>query len=139
MRTPILTAGLLALLAAPALADETTYTLKIKDHPDAGKSVAVKVREAETRRTKILDSTGAVSGDEKKEEVLEEDYTDTVLEKGDKGPKKFKRTYTRAVEGEKGKPEARSHDGKTVVFENKDGKYRLTVEGKDRLNKEDEK
>ena len=86
----------------------------------------------------MTDGDGAVIDEGKKHtEKVEEVYTETVLEKGDKHAKKYKRTYEKATRTRDGKAETRSYKGRTVVFEEKDGKYTVTPEGDKPLGKED--
>lgn len=129
-------AGLVALtLAAPSRAQ--TYTIKFKHGPDAGKSIVVTSKDKGTNSVTVTDADGKVLKQDKavtqgKEEV----YTDTVVEKGDKKPKKFKRVYEKANRTAGGKTTPLPYEGRTVVFELKDGKYEATAEGTPALPKE---
>jgi hypothetical protein len=120
--------------AAPA---QDTYTIKIKRDPDPGKSVTYKDSSTESGTVKILDADGNLLKEDKPNVVQDEVYTVTVIEKGDKRPKKFKRAYEKATRTVAGTAQARSYEGRTVVFELKDGKYVVTVEGDKPLDEMD--
>jgi hypothetical protein len=131
MRALLLTAWL-----APLAAADESYTIKIKRFPDAGKSVTVRKTARTTTSTKITDAAGKV-GKVNMFDVLEEEYTETILEAGDKAPRKFKRFY-RKSRLDKGKGSTvQPREGKVVLFELKDGKYRVSVEGKGELPAEE--
>jgi hypothetical protein len=125
----------LSLTAAGARAQE--YTIKLKHFPDPGKSVVVKDTDEKEATLKVTDPDGKKVQDQKQSEKADEVYTETVLEKGDKSPKKYKRTYEKATRTRDGKAEARSYEGRTLHFEEKDGKYTVTAEGDKPLAKED--
>jgi len=107
--------------------DDTAYTIKIKQYPGAGKTVVTKNTEKTTGSIKVevAGKENAKNQDEVKEEVT----TMTVLEAGDKRPKKYKETYEKAVTKSDGKETPKSYQGQTVVYELKGDKYELTVEG----------
>ncbi len=128
MRALLLAAWLAAL--APLAAADESYTIKIKRFPDVGKSVTVRTSARLTGSVKSIDAGGKVVKEENQHDVLEEEYTETILEAGDKAPRKFKRYY-RKSRLDKGKGStAQPIEGKVVLFELKDGKYRVSVEGK---------
>jgi hypothetical protein len=128
----LLLAACVAALAPFAAADES-YTIKIKRFPGAGKSVTVRKSARTTGSTKTTSAAGKVIKEENLHAVLEEEYTETTLVAGDKAPKKFKRVYRKArIDKGKGST-AQPCEGKVVLFELKDGKYRVSVEGKDEL------
>jgi hypothetical protein len=60
-----------------------------------------------------------------------------VLDKNDKGPTKWKRAYKTATKTENGKTTTRSFEGKTILFEIKDGKTTATPEGDAKLDPKD--
>ncbi len=130
----------LALLAFPlaAAAENEKYTIKIKHHPDEGKSTVTKSLTKETGGVKILDKDGKVLHEEDTNEEKEEVSTETVLEKGDKKPLKYKVTYEKATFTKKGEKEKHSYDGKTLIYTLKDGKYTVSVEGGGTLDDKDE-
>jgi hypothetical protein len=117
----------LTLTAAGTRAQE--FTIKFKHGSDPGKSVVVKETNKETTSYTVSDANGKVRRG-KEAGTTEEVYTETVLEKGDKQSKKFKRIYEKAsriVDGEKAQL---PYEGRTIVFELKDGKYEAAAEGK---------
>jgi hypothetical protein len=119
------------LAAAPA---PDTYTVKVKREPDPGKGMLVKSVEKHSGTLKILDGDkGAreIKVSEEKEEV----YTLTILERGDKKPKKYKKAFEKAVRTADGKATTLGYQGRTVVYELKDDKYQVSVEGTPELEK----
>jgi hypothetical protein len=124
-------------LTAGARADDT-YTIKLKHGPDVGKSVTITDTDTKTQSNKVSDSDGKVIDDGKKRtEKLDEVYTETVLARGDKDATKYKRAYEKATRTRDGKAEARSYEGRTVLFEKKGDKFTVTAEGDKPLSKED--
>lgn len=109
-------------------APDATYTIKLRPFGDVGKSVTGAKTDKKSSTSKVYDKAGKMLGEEKSEESSEVVMTEVVLEKGDKSPKKFKRTYEKASETAKGKTEAQPYQGKTIIFEMKDGTYQATVE-----------
>jgi hypothetical protein len=136
MRLPWLAVAL--LLACSLEASAQTYTIKLKSHPDAGKTVTVQVTDKETTSTKTIDAKGKAQ-EEVAANSSETVYALTVLarKKGAEPPEKYTRAYVKATETDGGKTRAFSYQGRTVVFEKKDGKYRVGVVGKQPLDEED--
>jgi hypothetical protein len=129
----------LAVLALTAgVRADDTFTIKLKHGADVGKSVTVTDTDTKTQSNKVSDSDGKVLDDGKKHtEKQDEVYTETVLAKGDKEATKYKRTYEKAARTRDGKAEARSYEGRTVLFEKKGDKFTVTAEGDKPLSKED--
>jgi hypothetical protein len=125
-----------AALAPCALVADESYTIKIKRNPAVGKSVTVRDSIRSINRTKITAPDGKVLLDGKaSKDVREEEYTETTLEGGKPAPRQFKRFYRKAsIDRGKG-PVAEPREGKVVVFELKDGKYQVSLEGKGELPK----
>jgi hypothetical protein len=122
-----------ACLAVVLVAAETqaqTYTIKLKPHPDEGKRSVHSSLERINGQSKLVGPDGKATNQEKINIIKEEVFTESVIEKGDKRPKKFKRAYTKAI-GKDGKPA--SYEGRTVVFEWKGARYQVSVEGKEDL------
>jgi hypothetical protein len=111
------------------------YTIKIKAVADVGKPFRRKISVRTTGTRKL--SLGERTKEEKRDDTWEEEYTETILEKGTGRPTKFQRTYTRAVVRKGDKEQARSYQGRTVVFDVKGNKYRPEVEGKPALSPAD--
>jgi hypothetical protein len=129
MRALPLWAGLAALVLAGGVRAQDTYAIKFKHAPDAGKSVAIKNHEKGTTTVKVTDPDGKVINNNKEESETDEVYTEKVLEKGDKVSKKFQRTYEKATRTVGDKKSDLPYQGRTIVFELKDGKYEATAEG----------
>jgi hypothetical protein len=138
MRSFSLWAAVAALALAAGARGEDAYTIKLKHAPEVGKTITVKESNSKTQTTKLTDGEGNVLEAAKKTtEAVAEVYTETVLEMGDKAAKKYKRTYEKATRTRDGKAEARSYEGRTLLFEEKDGKYTVTAEGGKPISKED--
>jgi hypothetical protein len=130
----------LALLVVPLAiaAENEKQTIKIKHHPDEGKSTVTKSLTKETGSVKVLDKDGNVIHMEDVNNEKEEVSTETVLEKGDKKPLKYKVAYEKATYTKKGEKEKHSYDGKTLIYTLKDGKYTISVEGGGTLDDKEE-
>ncbi len=138
MRKPSFWASLLVLVVAAVNAHGQSYTIKLKFDADPGQSVVIRDSGKETGSMKFIDLQGKLLHEEKPS-ASETVYTETVLEKGDPYPTKYKRTYETATETkdeEKAKP--LSYQGRTVVFEQKGGKFRVGVVGKPPLETKDQ-
>ncbi len=127
----------LALAFASEAALAQTYTIKMKYSPDKGQSVTYKDSGTENTTQVLTDAAGKVLKDDKTATTTEQVYTDTVIAKNDKGPTKWKRTYEKAAKTENGKTTTRSYEGKTLVFEVKDGKTKATPEGDAKIDDKD--
>jgi hypothetical protein len=129
---------LAALALSAGVRADDTYIIKLKHGADVGKTVTVTNTETNTTSNKLTDGDGKVLDEGKKHtEKVEELYTETVLARDDKEATKYKRTYEKATRTRDDKAETRSYEGRTVVFERKDGKFTLIPEGDKPLNKED--
>jgi hypothetical protein len=135
MRLKPLWALLVAAPLAAAAPAPDSYALKLKRDPEPGKSTVVKNSDKATGTLKILDADGKTIQDVRVSEEKEEVYTKTVLEAGDKQPKKFKKTFEKAVRTAEGKTTAQPYQGRTVVYSLKDGKYEASAEGPPELEK----
>jgi hypothetical protein len=140
MRARSFWAGLLVLpavaVAAPA---PETYTIKLKHNASPGKTVTIKDKSTQAGAVKVTDADGKVLMENKIDTVIEKEYTEKVLvqEKDDKRPKKYTQTYKKAVVTNEGKKKELSYQGRTIIYEIKDGKYEVTAEGDPALDKED--
>jgi len=126
MRSSTLSAACVgaALLAGSAHAQN--YTIKINGYAPVGKSATVTVA-GTTRSTFRISSGGMVLKEDKKIEVDDKLYTEMVLEAGAGKPNKFQKTFARAARGKEGELTPLSYEGKTILFERKDGKYVVTA------------
>jgi hypothetical protein len=126
------------LVAAPLVAAAPApdgYTIKLKHNPDAGTSVVITDTSKQSGGSKITDANGKVLKEVKNTEEREEVYTETVIEKGDKKPKKYKKTFKTANSTLNGKKTTLPYEGRTVVYELKGDKYEVSVEGTPALDK----
>ncbi len=130
-------ACLAALSLMTTAAQAQTYTIKLMHAPGVGKSVVVKDTDAKTEIIKIADADGKTIKDEKHTETTNDEYTEVVLRRGEKFPTKYKRTYEKATRTLDGKMTARSYEGRTVLFERKDDKVVVMLEGDKPLDKKD--
>ncbi len=131
MKLPYLTALLLAL-TAPA---PQSFTIRVKQVADPGKAVAVTAKDKATGSFKLLDGNGKAVQDVKVSEEREEVFTKVIVDRGDKRPKKYKKTYEKAVTIVDGKTTPQDYQGRTVIFEFKDGKHQASAEGAPELDK----
>jgi hypothetical protein len=106
-----------------------TYRIKVKPYPDAGKSLTVQTKSRQTVRLVTRHADGEVDKDKTEKLNVEEEFTYTVLEKGKKQPRRYKKAYTTAtLNGRKC-----AYQGRTVVFTLRGGKYTVKAEGKPAL------
>jgi hypothetical protein len=131
--------ALLGLCHLAAAAGES-YRLDVRTNLEPGESVVVRRVTDEATEVTVKDASGKVVDKKAGTERKEESYTETGVVKGDMRPGKFKRVYTKAERAEgKGESKARSYQGKTVLFEERAGKYEVSVDGKDELAAADRK
>jgi hypothetical protein len=127
---------LFALASSLAHAQET-YTIQLKLDPGVGKTVTSRSHDVSTGSMKFFDADGKLLAEHKKE-GSEDSYRLTVLEADKDGqPTKFVRVYDKANEKEDGKTKTFSYQGRTVLFEKVDGKFRLGVAGEPALDGKD--
>ncbi len=106
------------------------YTLKFREWPEgAGQVVAVRQTTRKVARHTTKNGDLEVERRER-EEIVEEAYTHTTVKKGEPRPTAYERTYRTAQRSVDGKKEKRSYAGRTIVFDQKEGQYRVLVEGK---------
>jgi hypothetical protein len=129
IRALSMAASLLLLPALAGSAQAQTYTIKFRSDPAAGKSATVRDAHRNAGTVKVLDAGGKLLREQKPNEAEEEAYTETVLEAGGKHPKKYQRVYEKAQRGEAGKLRPRSYQGRTVLFELRDGQYVVRAVG----------
>jgi hypothetical protein len=129
---------LLAWAAAAPAAE--TYTIKVKQFAEPGKSVTIKDALTSSNSLKSVDADGKVVEEKKFDTTVHEQvYTEKVLERGDKRPKKFKQTYEKAVivNKDRDKVTELSFQGRTIIYTLKDDKYEVSVEGDKPVSKSD--
>jgi hypothetical protein len=129
----------LVLLAGGAGAGEPkTYTIKFKEG-GKGDAVVIKTSETFTSHSKLVDGAGKTHQDEKEKFHNSDEFEETILEKPAKEPyaTKLKRQYKTALTEENGKKRTLPFQGKTILIEKKDGKYKFQIEGGKELTGED--
>ncbi len=127
----------LAVGALTGAASAQTVTIKIKTSADVGKSTVYHSTEAESSDQQLIDAAGKAVKDEKNDSGEEQIYTETTLGKTDNVTTKWKRAYEKATKTGNGKTAARSFEGKTIVFERKDGKVVVSAEGDAKIDPKD--
>jgi hypothetical protein len=129
--------------ASSSSVDTTGFTISIKNDGDleVGKSFTKSKSKKTLTKTKFLDAKGVVVRETTEEELEEEQYTETILERDDKGPKKFKRTYSKAFLTKGGVRKDYSYQGRTVVFQLSPGLllFEVQAEGHPPLTLEEQK
>jgi hypothetical protein len=131
-------AGWLVLaVVLPAGAAEDRYTIKIKNYPDVGQGIAHRETDRQSSVIRVLNSDGKVVQENKPVEVSEEQYTTTILEMGDNWPTRYRRVYDKAVFGNGTESKQRSYQGRSILFEFRQGKFNLKVEDKGMVSKGD--
>src|SRR4051812_25374156 len=101
--------GLLCVLCVGSVVlAESAYKITLRVFPDVGKNVEVTSSHRQDVDQKLRDADGKVVGTKAFTERTKEEYKLTVLEKGDKRPRKFRREYSKAEAGDatsmKGQP-----------------------------------
>lgn len=104
----------------PPASDE--YLIKFKFWPDAGKTVAIHQTEKKVGSTKTYQ--GGEWKEEKRDEVRETNFKETVIEGGARLPRKFQRHYEKASRTTQGQTVAFVYEGKTIVFELAGDRYK---------------
>lgn len=132
----ILSALIFPLAVASANA-QITYDIKLKMTAGVGQTTTNKYSDTDSGSAKFLDPQGNLI-DEVKPEVAVIELCTTVLAVGPEGrATKFLRSYKKASYSKDGKNLTRSYGGRTLLFEKKDGQYRIGVVGKADLAADD--
>jgi hypothetical protein len=126
------------LVFATARADES-YTIKVKVYPASGRTVTFHDVTKSSGSMKIFDEKDKLVV-ETKPEGNETRLRTTILEVDKDGKAtKYLKTYETATETEGGEKKTFSYQGRTVLLERKDEKFRLGVAGDPPLDPADEK
>lgn len=121
-----------------AAAGEQTYAIALAPHPAVGQSVVVRSTGKQVVTERVLDADGKpLRPGERREKGREEEFTETLLAKSGPRPTKFKRVYEKATELTAGNWAPRSFQGRTMLFEWQNDRYRVTPEDKGALPKAD--
>jgi hypothetical protein len=124
-------------LSASLAYAQDAHTIKLKIDADVGKTTTYRSSDVSTGSMKFFDPDGKLLFEQKKE-GHETFYRVTILERDKDGkPTKFVRVYDKASEKEDGKTKTFSYQGRTVLFEKKDGKFRVGVAGDPPLDAKD--
>jgi hypothetical protein len=102
------------------------FDLKVKPWPAVGKTSTNTVT-TELSLTGPQFEDGEYKGEHKVAVNDKEVFTETILEDGEKLPRKLKRRYSVATSGDANSP--RSYQGKTVLFDLNDGRYTVSLDG----------
>jgi hypothetical protein len=114
-----------------AQGDSPKYKIQLKLEPDLGKSLVHQSKGKTVSRTKILNDEGKLLKDIKEDSTEEIEYTYTLLALNkESAPVKYKRFYKTAKTSGGKNAGPRSYQGRTVLFEKRDGKFHVSVEGK---------
>jgi hypothetical protein len=127
------------LLGSPAgVRAEEAYTIKVKQGAKGDRAL-VESQESEKTQVKVLDATGNAVEDKEEKKVTVLKYRQTILEIPDakKQPTRLRRQYDKARLTKDGDTQTLAYEGKTVLIEKKDGKYRFQIEGGDELTGKD--
>jgi hypothetical protein len=130
--------GLICVSQVPLRASDD-YRIKLKTHPDTGKTTLVQTQETVHSHSKLvgLEDKKILENNEDKQTEFSK-YRETILEqpKGQDEPTRLRRVYENA-QLEVGKTTALSLQGKTVLIEKKKDRYRFSVEGGQELTGKD--
>jgi hypothetical protein len=127
MRTYVLVSALLLTGAAGARAEGPAFTIKIKTYPDKGQVLLCRETDQQTGTVRFIDSEGNILQEQKPVEETEENYRLTVLEAGDRCPRRYQQSFDKATHGDGRLNRVRGYQGETILYEMTEGKYQLTL------------
>jgi hypothetical protein len=116
--------------------EDMTFDIKLRSFPPAGASVVRSERNEQKGLRRILDGSKVVH-EESIASMYEAEYNEVILDSGEGQPKKFKRTYRRAVEKIGDRIRLQSYQDRTVVFELVGDKYEAQAVGEPPLPADD--
>jgi hypothetical protein len=127
---------MLGLLAESARA-QPAFPIQFKD-PGPGEVVEVNRTEDSQSHVRVLDMAGKVVLDRADKKLTTVLYQETALVKEPgKLAERLRRRYAKAQVQAGGKTISLPYEGKTVLIEKRDGKYRFVIEGGDALAAQD--
>jgi hypothetical protein len=126
MRTRWPWACVLLASITTAWADEPAYTIKIKTYPDEGESVLCREKDKQEILMREFNDRGKVVREDKAAEETEEVFTLTVLESGDKLPRRYRHTFEKATSSLI-KNKTRIYQGSAIEYVMRGRKYRLEL------------
>jgi hypothetical protein len=137
-RRCILAVAALCLLPLAAQAQDT-YTIKVKK--GAKGSITHEQRiDTESSSMTFTDNAGTLITEQSNKSVQTQVFQQTILEKPEgKKPPTLKRTYEKAVVVADNETQVLPYQGKSVLIENKDGKFIFRYEGGDEITGDDAK
>jgi hypothetical protein len=117
---------------------EETYTIKIKESARGDRTLA-ESQETEQSHARLLYPDGETAEDNREKKTVTLKCRQTILELPDaqKLPTRLRRQYDKARVTSDGNQQTLPYEGKTVLIEKKDGKYRFQIEGGDELTGKD--
>lgn len=107
---------------------DKAYTLRVKNAADVGKQVTVRATRKKAGALKSRDGMG-INQETKIDDLDEDEFVESVIEKGDPAPKKYQRIYNKSSFTQNGKQLKRPYEGARVLFENTGESYLVNVEG----------
>src|SRR5262245_2929718 len=127
-------AAVVLLAGATRGSGQEAHTLKIRK-PAVGETYLSEKRDEEQLDQKLTDDKGKAlkqAGHARKDHLI---YRETVLEHppGQPRPTQLRRQYEKAVSTVGERTTALPYEGKTVLIEKKDGRYRFRIEGGEEL------
>jgi len=128
-------AGVVLLLALAGKGQaEEVYSIKLRE-ADKGVTVFVEKTETISEKSNVTDATGKALRDKDEKGMEESVYHETILEKpaDRKSPTRLQRRYDKAAVKTGDKVQTQPYQGKTVIIEEKDARYRFRIEGGDEL------
>jgi hypothetical protein len=124
-------------VSLPLFAADETHVIKFKYDVDTGRTIQFRSADVETGSMRAFDAEGKKTFEASKEGG-EISYRSTVLERDKEGKvTKYVRVYEKANEKEDGKVKTFSYEGKTILYEKIDGKFRIGVVGDNALDSKD--
>jgi len=126
----------LLLLAGAAPGADDAHLLKRKAFPEAGKGVVIQQTKTQSGTVKVFDADGKLAREQKTDVLDEELFTRTVVDKGDGRPKKFKQVFDRATYKNGDVSVPKPHQGYTLIYTLKDGKYEAGTDSETDLSAE---
>src|SRR5262249_15687362 len=119
--------------AADTADDGVAHSIKLKGYCDIGKSTVITEVVKKEGSFSVFDDNGKLLREQRNTQVTEMVYTESVLENGERGPIRFKRSFEKAVIRIDDKGSVLPFQGRTVIYELKGNEYKLTAEGKPEL------
>jgi hypothetical protein len=135
-RAPWLLAALVLVAGAAQAPD--THSIKLRDKT-VGDVLEVDDQSTEQGQVKVLDSQGKAVMDKGDYKTGSFAYRETILDKPgeEKRPTRLRRQYTRAEVRVGTRVEVLPYQGKTLLIEKQDGKFRFRIEGGEEIAAKD--